>query len=222
MRMRRKKNLEERLSDCGELLYQPREEQRDFRASEEKTLDLTAWFGREAPIELEIGCGKGGFICELAARHPEVNFVAVERSANVMVEACEQAMARGLQNVRFIKCTAEYLPRYLAKGCVEKLYLNFSCPFPKKKYAVHRLTHPRFLAIYRELLAEGASLYQKTDNRQLFECSLMWLCENGYGFDDVCLDLHSADYPDNIMTEYERKFTALGQPIYYLQATPKR
>lgn len=222
MRMRRKKNLEERLLECGSLLYQPREEQRDFRADEEKWLDLDAWFEREAPVELEVGCGKGGFICELAARHPDVNFVAVERSANVMVEACERAIAAGLQNVRFIKCTAEYLPRYLKPRSIRALYLNFSCPFPKKKYAVHRLTHPRFLAIYRELLAEGASLYQKTDNRQLFECSLKWLCENGYSLDDVCLDLHRSDYPDNIMTEYERKFVALGQPIYYLQATPPR
>lgn len=218
MRMRRKKNLDERLAACGDLLYMPMEEDRDFRADCSATIDLEAWFGAKRPLHMEIGCGKGGFICELAEREPHISFLAVERSANVMVEAVEQAKERGLQNVRFLKCTAEYLLRYLPKESVERLYLNFSCPFPKKKYAVHRLTHPRFLEIYRQLLATGAEIHQKTDNQQLFECSLAWLSQNGFAMKNISLDLHSTECPDNIVTEYEKRFMELGQPIYRLEA----
>lgn len=218
MRMRRKKNLEERLAVCGDWLCSPREADRDFRAEAQSLLDLSQWFGQDRPLELEIGCGKGGFICQLAAREPQTSFLAVERSANVMVEAVEKAREQGLTNVRFLKCTAEYLPRYLPAGCVSRLYLNFSCPFPKKKYAVHRLTHPRFLEIYKALLAPGAEIHQKTDNRQLFECSLEWLTQNGFALKNVSLDLHSTDCPTNIVTEYEQRFMELGQPIYRLEA----
>lgn len=218
MRMRRKKNLEERLSQCGDLVRAPREDDRDFRAAEPKEMDLDAWFGVSRPLELEIGCGKGGFICELAKRRPDTSFLAVERTANVLVEAAEAVQKAGLDNVRFLQCTAEYLPRYLAAGCVQRLYLNFSCPFPKKKYAVHRLTHPRFLDIYKRLLAPGAEIHQKTDNRQLFQCSLEWLSGAGFALKNVSLDLHADDCPDNIVTEYEARFAAQGFPIYRLEA----
>lgn len=218
MRMRRKKNLDERLIACGDRLFSPREEERDFRAESQSLIDLDGWFGEKRPLQLEIGCGKGGFICQLAQREPNISFLAVERSANVMVEAAEKAAALGLDNIRFLKCTAEYLPRYLPAGCISRLYLNFSCPFPKKKYAVHRLTHPRFLEIYKTLLAPGAEIHQKTDNRQLFECSLEWLSQNGFALKNVSLDLHATDCSDNIMTEYEKRFVELGQPIYRLEA----
>lgn len=219
MRMRRKKYLDERLADCTALYLNLQVADTRFDADGQETLlDLPALFGNDRPVELEIGCGKGGFICELAARHPEVNFLAMEKYSNVLVSACEEAQARGLTNIRFLWGDAEYLGRFIPPRSIRRLYLNFSTPFPKKRQITHRLTHGHFLAVYRRLLQAGASVVQKTDDRGLFQFSLEQFSQNGFVLKSVSLDLHKDEFPDNIVTEYESRFLQQGLPIYRVEA----
>ena len=220
MRMRRKKNLDTRMEVCAERVTNIRVDDRRFGAEgDSHLLDLPAIFGNDRPVELEIGCGKGGFICEIAARHPERNFLAVEKYGNVLVTACEQAARLGLNNVWFLWGDAEYLPRFIPAGSISRLYLNFSTPFPKKRYAIHRLTHRHFLQLYKGMLQPGATVVQKTDDRGLFQFSLEEFSQSGYTLQRVSLDLHADDYPDNIVTEYEQRFMNEGMPIYRVEAT---
>lgn len=220
MRMRRKKHLDERLDQVSNQIINLWVDQVQFDADEApKYLDFSALFGNDNPVEMEIGCGKGGFICELAARHPEVNFLAVELYANVLVSACETAQKRGLTNIRFLSGNAEYLARFIPPHSIRRLYLNFSTPFPKKRQATHRLTHPHFLEMYKELLVPGATLIQKTDGRVFFQYSLESLSQCGYTLKNISLDLHTDGIEDNIVTEYESRFVAQGLPIYRVEAT---
>ena len=220
MRMRRKKHLDERLDSVSEQIISLRVETIRFDADEQpKYLDFQGLFGNGNPVEMEIGCGKGGFICELAARHPDVNFLAVELYANVLVSACEKAKEMGLTNVRFLSGNAEYLERFIPPHSIRTLYLNFSTPFPKKRQATHRLTHPHFLEMYKGLLTEGASVIQKTDGRVFFQYSLEQFSKCGYTLENVSLDLHADGIEDNIVTEYESRFIAQGMPIYRVEAT---
>ena len=220
MRMRKKKNLEERLAACAPVMAPIRYADKHFDAPVEENLllDLPSLFGNDNPVHLEIGCGKGGFIAQIAAMHPELNFLAVEKTGNVLVCACETVMRQSLPNVRFLKLSAEYLWRYLPERSVARLYLNFSCPFPKEKYRNHRLTAPRFLAIYRRILLPGAEIHQKTDNMHFFEYSIENLTQNGFALQNVSLDLHRSGFEGNVETEYERRFASQGLPIYRLEA----
>ena len=220
MRMRRKKHLEERLDCVAAQIINLRVDTIRFDADEKpKYLDFGTLFGNDNPVEMEIGCGKGGFICELAARNPDVNFLAVELYANVLVSACETAQKRGLTNIRFLSGNAEYLARFIPPHSIRRLYLNFSTPFPKKRQATHRLTHPHFLEMYKELLMPGASVIQKTDGRVFFQYSLEQMSACGYTLRNVSLDLHADAIEDNIVTEYESRFVAQGLPIYRVEAT---
>lgn len=221
MRMRRKKNLPRRLEECGDLLLPCQTQVLDFSLEEGGRLfDMVKVFGRSAPLVLEIGCGQGAFACEFARRHPELNIIAVEKVPNVIVKAAETARDSGLKNLRFMCTAAEYLPRFIPAGSVSHIYLNFSCPFPKAKYAKHRLTHPRFLEIYKRLMAPGAAITQKTDNMHFFEFSLEQLSQCGFLLSNISLDLHALEEPDNIVTEYEARFSSMGCPIYRLEARP--
>ena len=216
MRMRKKKYLEERLSLCDNLIA-PVVEEKDYRkANEQKEyIDLEKLFGNNNPVWLEIGCGKGRFAKALAEQNPDVNIIAVEKTANVMVTACEQAAA---PNLRFLLLGAEYLQKFFKSGSVERIYLNFSCPFPKKSYEAHRLTHHKFLEIYKDIMAEGAEIHQKTDNMPFFEFSVEQFSQSGFALKNVSLDLHNSNFEGNIMTEYEELFSSKGQPIYRLEA----
>ncbi len=220
MRMRKKKYLEERLNAVSDILIISDFEDRNFNTAIEKKdyIDTEKWFQNNNPIYLEVGCGKGKFACEYAARHPEINLIAVEKSGNVITAACEKAKTMNLSNVRFIKCGAEYLEKYLKEESIERIFLNFSCPFPKSGYATHRLTHNRFLAIYKRLLKKGAEIHQKTDNMHFFEFSLEQFSQSGFSLKNVSLNLHKSDFEGNIMTEYEEKFVSKGFPIYRLEA----
>lgn len=220
MRMRRKKNLESRLESCGDYLYIIEASDKNFLTAIEKKnyFDYGAIFGNGNPVHMEIGCGKGQFACEIAKRNPDINYIAVEKSANVIVPAVEKAMKAGLRNILFVKGTAEYLPCFIPDGSIERLYLNFSCPFPKKKYANHRLTNKSFLKLYDMMLAPGAEIHQKTDNMHFFEYSIEQLSDYGFTVKNISLDLHSSNFEGNIVTEYEKRFSDLGQPIYRLEA----
>lgn len=220
MRMRKKKHLDERLENISELLFISDLEDRNFNnaANDPEYIDFEKWFGRTAPHHLEIGCGKGGFAVEYARRNPETDIIAVEKDANVIVAACEAAKNAGVENLRFMKCSAEYLPKYIRPHSIGQIFLNFSCPFPKNKYASHRLTHRRFLKIYKELMLPDAEIHQKTDNMHFFEFSLEELTAAGFALKNISLDLHASGFEDNIVTEYEHKFASLDQPIYRLEA----
>ena len=220
MRMKKKKYLNERLEAVSEYFYSSLSEDRNFKTAinDKDYIDFDAWFGKRQPLYLEVGCGKGRFACEFAATHPELNIIAVEREANVIVSACELAKKMNLSNVKFLKCTAEYLERHIKPQSIEQIFLNFSCPFPKKKYACHRLTHHGFLEIYKRIMKPTAEIHQKTDNMKLFEFSLEEFSQNGFALKNVSLDLHNSKFEGNIMTEYEEKFVSQGLPIYRLEA----
>ncbi len=220
MRMRKKKYLEQRLEAVSDILFISDFEDRNFNTAikNKEYLDLENWFGNSNPLYLEIGCGKGRFACDFAEQNPHINLLAVEKSGNVITAACEEAKRRGLGNLKFIKCGAEYLEKYLREKSVERIFLNFSCPFPKSGYATHRLTHNRFLEIYKRLLKKGGEIHQKTDNMHFFEFSLEQLSGSGFCLKNVSLDLHNSDFEGNIETEYEHRFASLGQPIYRLEA----
>ncbi len=220
MRMRKKKHLPERLSAVSDVLYISDCDDRNFNTAvlNKDYIDLKEWFGKDQPLYLEIGCGKGKFAVEYAKSHPEINLLAVEKTPNVLVSACEAAMKEDLPNLRFLKGGAEYLERHLLPGSVSRIFLNFSCPFPKNSYASHRLTHIGFLEIYKRLMKADAEIHQKTDNMHFFEFSIEQFTLAGFRLQNVSLDLHHSDFEGNIMTEYEKRFTDLGQPIYRLEA----
>ncbi len=220
MRMRKKKHLSERLDAVKELLLTIEKHDPDIRraADEPKYYDIEKIFGNTNPLQLEIGCGKGQFIAEIAKRNPDINYIGVEVCDDVAVLAAEKIKAAGLQNVRFMITGAEFLRKYIKDDSVERIYLNFSCPFPKVRYAKHRLTSNGFLKIYKKILKKGAEIHQKTDNMHFFEFSIENYTEVGYKLKNVSLDLHSSGFEGNIVTEYEQRFLDLGQPIYRLEA----
>ncbi len=187
-------------------------------AAQRETLDFEQIFGNDNPVRLEIGCGKGKFVCELAARNPDVNFVAVEKISNVLIEAVERALNEGLKNVHFINSAAEVLPRYIGEGAVELIYLNFSNPLPKLGYAKQRLTHPKFLEEYKKLLRAGGRIIQKTDDGDFYRFSLESYAECGYKILEKCEDLHALRDPENIVTEHEKRFADMGKNIYRIIA----
>lgn len=218
MRMRRKKNINSRIDNCGKWFINPqRDKNKDARVIEKEIIDLKELFGNDNDTVLEIGCGKGKFANQLAKENKNLNVLAVEKCDNVLVSAAETAKAENIENVRFICCGAEYIERYIDSNSVSTLYLNFSCPYPKSRYKNHRLTNERFLEIYKRILKKGSYIYQKTDNRSFFEYSLKSFSNNDFYISDISLDLHNSDIQGNITTEYEEKFSSLGMPIYYLK-----
>ncbi|MCH5199011.1 MAG: tRNA (guanosine(46)-N7)-methyltransferase TrmB [Oscillospiraceae bacterium] len=221
MRMRRKKHLDEKIAKCSNLILTPPITS-DYReeVKNKEYIDFNEIFGSSKPLVMEIGCGKGKFICELAKREPDKNFIAVEVNPNVLCSACELAETEGVNNVIYIKCGAEVLTKYIKPHSIERIYLNFSCPFPKKAYENRRLTNIRFLEIYKEILSASGDIHQKTDNMGFFEYSLEQYSLAGFRLKNVSLDLHNSNFENNIVTEYEKKFSELGFRIYRLEAFP--
>ena len=220
MRMRKKRHLDERLEQCEKVClgwlpdYIAEERNREYA----KPFDPVKVFGNDNPVHLEIGCGKGKFIQQLAEENPDINFIALEQTANVLVTAMERTLNSGINNLKYYAGKAEYLEKVIPPGSVERIYLNFSCPFPKESYAKHRLTHPLFLSIYKNLITPDGYIKQKTDNRRLFEFSIENFSQNGWKLRNVSLDLHNSKITGNIITEYEQRFLDMGMPIFYLEA----
>ncbi len=219
MRMRKKKHLDERLAECNNLLQLYSDDSNYLTAIEKKEyIDTKALFGNENPVVLEIGCGKGSFACELAKRNPDINVLALEKCSNVLVIACEKGMKENIPNLRFLRIGAEFLEKYIAPESIDRIYLNFSCPYPKNAYENRRLTNPRFLKSYEVILKKGAEIHQKTDNVHFFEYSIEQLSCYGFKLKNISLDLHNSDFEGNIETEYEQKFASQGMPIHRLEA----
>lgn len=175
-------------------------------------------FETQQPIHIEIGMGKGDFIIGMAKQNPHINYIGIEKFDSVLVIALEKLKEAGLTNVKLISYDAIDLEKIFDKGEVSQVYLNFSDPWPKKRHDKRRLTHKSFLAVYQNILIDGGEIHFKTDNRSLFEYSLVSLNNYPMKFKDICLDLHKSDYPNNVKTEYEIKFSAKGFPIYRLEA----
>ena len=209
MRMRKKKHGAERIEACSRLLIRP---------EGPLSQGFAPFFDGQAPIHLEIGCGKGAFACGMAEVYPDVNFVAMERVSDVCCIALEQAMSRQEErtrdNLRFLIGDAKTLEELLPEASVDCLYLNFSDPWPKAGHKKRRLTHRNFLAIYQKLLKPGGILRFKTDNAGLFEFTLEELEAVGATVLWQTRDLHASEKnADNVMTEYEKNFSEKGFPI---------
>lgn len=176
-------------------------------------------FGNNHPIHIEIGMGKGKFIMELARQNPEVNYIGIEKYSSVLLRALEKQQQEELPNLFFIRMDAEYITDVFDEEEVAQIYLNFSDPWPKDRHAKRRLTSRQFLARYDKILAKEGSVIFKTDNRPLFDFSLEEVEAAGWILEMHTFDLHHSAYLEgNVMTEYESKFVALGNPICKLVA----
>lgn len=224
VRMRKKRNFEERMAACKDLLVAQgtagilnmKEAAENYRA----LIDFRAVFGNDYPTELEIGCGKGGFIIALAKQNPKINYLALEKMSNVILTPLEETKASELANLRFLNIRAECLPCYIPEGSLDTIYLNFSTPLPKLGYATQRLTHRGFLEHYKKLLKKGGRIIQKTDDRDFFEFSLEEYKATGFAAKNVTYDLHAEGNPEwNIMTEYEKKWVERGGKICRVEVT---
>ena len=173
-------------------------------------------FKNQNPIHIEVGCGKGQFMMGLAAKFPEINFIAIEKYDSVLIRTLEKALTFDLPNLRLVLLDANQLNEVFSKGEVKRIYLNFSDPWPKKRHAKRRLTSSIYLDIYKQILPLDGEIFQKTDNRGLFESSLESFSQNNWYLSNISLDLHKTDI-FNIMTEYEEKWSPKG-PIYRLCA----
>ena len=211
MRMRKKKNGAKRLEACAELL---------FVHDGDPLSDPAAAVGMDgAPVYLEIGAGKGGFACQMAQRHSDKAYFAMERVSDCAMLAAERAKREGdHSNLRFIVDTADNLTSIFASGSIDAIFLNFSDPWSKKGYAKRRLTHRRYLSVYFDLLKEGGRLCFKTDNVGLFDFSLEEILAMDLPLEKCTRDLHASEYNvGNIMTEYETAFSAEGMKINMLE-----
>ncbi len=209
MRMRRKKHREERMESCSGLMI------KDILKYKN---DIQAVYGEDKPLHIEIGCGKGGFISETARRNPDVNYIAFEKNLDVLVLAMEKVQQMGLTNVRFVPGDAGVLGDMESKTKIQRIYINFCDPWPKAGHKKRRLTHEKFLSIYKRLLEVGGEIHFKTDNRGLFEFSLNSFADFGLKLKNITLDLHNSGFEGNVMTEYEKLFSEKGQPIYRCEA----
>lgn len=191
----------------------------------EETTKKGSWrdiFQNDNPVYIEIGMGKGQFLMALAKKHPEYNFVGIEKYSSVLLRAIEKQTIEQLPNVRFIRMDAEYITDVFAPGEIEGIYLNFSDPWPKDRHAKRRLPSRQFLARYEQILKTNGEVQFKTDNTQLFAFALEETKEAGWQLLCSTTDLHKDPRLSvgNIMTEYEEKFSSMGNPICMMRMKP--
>lgn len=210
MRLRNVKNAEIILKNSSYFIFNPKEYLNHWK-------DL---FNNDFPIRLEVGCGKGQFLIQMAKQNPRVNFIGLEKYASVLVRAIQNVERESLPNLKFICVDAKDLADIFNHE-VELLYLNFSDPWPKKRHHKRRLTSFDFLTIYESVFQKDSHIIQKTDNSILFTSSLEDLSQFGYIFKKISLDLHQTDIP-NVLTEYEQKFANRGDKIHYLEAIKEK
>ncbi|OJU18172.1 MAG: tRNA (guanosine(46)-N7)-methyltransferase TrmB [Clostridiales bacterium 43-6] len=212
MRLRKKKSTPGRL-----------EMMKDYFVDTNQLLDVNGLFPNNQNdylLHIEIGAGKGKFITACAAQNPDINYIAFEKNADIISMAAIKAA--GLPNVRFANTDAEVIHTLFKENSVDRIYLNFSDPWKKSKQKKRRLTHRNFLEKYQTILKPGGEIHFKTDNRPLFEFSLLEMAEFNMTLSEVYFDLHNQNPQNNIMTEYEEKFSALGAPIHKVIAKFKK
>lgn len=212
MRLRNIKNASERLAQNErDFVVNPKE----FRGK------WHTLFNNNNPIHIEIGMGKGQFLTQLAQLNPDINYIGIEKFSSVLLRASEKLELMDLNNVKIFNIDALLLNEIFAEGEISRIYLNFSDPWPKNAHAKRRLTSNRFLPIYENILDKDGEIHFKTDNRLLFEFSLESMNNYGMSLSNISLDLHNSNFENNIMTEYEERFSKFG-PIYRLEAKFKK
>jgi len=169
-------------------------------------------FENNNPIHIEIGMGKGNFIINMAKKYPNINFIGIEKFDSVLVRAIEK-VEEEIPNLKFIRMDATNIEDIFYKE-IETIYLNFSDPWPKKRHSDRRLSSEKFLKRYDNLFSGNKKIIMKTDNRKLFEFSIMSFTNYNYKIEEISLDLNDDDIKDNVQTEYESKFHNKGYPIY--------
>lgn len=209
MRQRKIKNLEEKLKNLEHLTVKNPEENKGNWAKV---------FGNNKPIYLEIGCGKGRFVTELAKANPESNYLAIEGQRSVMYKALQKAEALELTNLKFIDTFVLDVRDWFFQNEIAGVYLNFSDPWPKAKHSKRRLTAREKLFQYEKIIKPGGFIQFKTDNNPLFDFSLEEAKELGFTLNKVSRDLHNSEFNEgNVMTEYEEKFSIRGLKINYMK-----
>ncbi len=178
-------------------------------------------FGNSYPIHMEIGCGKGKFIYEMAKNNPNINYIAIEKYDSVLLRVLEKIENETIPNLKLVVLDASNLKNYFSSAEISRIYINSSDPWPKSAHQKRRLTYKSFLESYAYILKSEGEIFQKTDNRKLFEFSLQSFSEQGWILSNISLDLHKDALEDNIMTEFEEKWSKLG-PIYRLEARKRR
>lgn len=173
------------------------------------------FFGNSNPIYIEVGMGKGQFITEMAVNNPNINYIGIEKYSSVLVRALEKREELEIGNLIYIRMDAENIENVFDKDEVSKIFLNFSDPWPKDRHAKRRLTSRQFLSRYNNILIKDGTIEFKTDNRPLFDFSIEEVPEAGWNMLECTYDLHNSPMADgNIMTEYEEKFSKMGNPIH--------
>lgn len=178
-------------------------------------------FGNENELNLELGCGKGKFISEIAEKNKNINYCILDLDTNAIVYATRKIRDLELLNVRAIPTNIEKIDEFFEENSISRIYINFCNPWPKKRHNKRRLTHPNFLNKYSRLLKEKGEIHFKTDDDDLFEASLEYFDECGYDIVLKTFDLANFEYPENIETEYENKFKNMGINIKFLIARKK-
>lgn len=211
MRLRHIRGAEEAIAASPYVIQEPSGHRGAFRKL----------FGNDNSVCIEVGMGKGRFIMEMAALHPEVNYIGIERYSSVLLRALQKREQLELPNIYFMCIDAKELAEVFAPGEVDRIYLNFSDPWPKDRHARRRLTSPDFMKVYDKVLRPDGLVEFKTDNQDLFTYSLEAIPEAGWKIDAFTRDLHHNQEmaQGNVMTEYEMKFSELGHPICKLIAS---
>lgn len=206
MRLRNVAGSREVISTSRFVVQDPKKQKNKWR-------DL---FGNSNPVHIEIGMGKGRFIMDMARLNPQINYIGIEKYSSVLIRGIQKMEAEELPNLYFIRMDAEEITEIFGQGEVEKIYLNFSDPWPKDRHAKRRLPSYEFLCRYNEILSKEGNLEFKTDNKELFTFALEQLEPAGWHLDKVTYDLHNDEVmmEGNVMTEYEEKFSSKGNPIY--------
>lgn len=216
MRTRKIGHREERLSACENIKV-------DSLCEKPEPIDIKSIFPDFSHFRLEIGCGKGGYVCGEAKNHIDTAYFAVELMTDVIVQAAEKAKSENCKNVIFINTDASRLPELFSPESFEVIHINFCDPWPKKRHAKRRLTNRKFLSAFGVLLTKGGHIAFKTDNAALFEYSLPEFEAAGFDVRDVTRDLHKSDFAGcDTETEYEKAFSAKGTPICRLTAYPEK
>lgn len=206
MRLRNVTGSREYIADSRFVVHEPSKRKGKWK-------DL---FGNANPLHIEIGMGKGRFIMQLAKENPGINYVGIEKYSTVLLRAIQKMEAEELPNLVFIRMDAEEICDVFDKDEVDRIYLNFSDPWPKDRHAKRRLESREFLARYDQCLKKNGRIEFKTDNRMLFDFAVEEVAAAGWNMDAISYDLHKENEMmiGNVMTEYEEKFSSMGNPIY--------
>lgn len=175
-------------------------------------------FENNRPIYLELGMGRGKFLTTLAENNPEINFIGIETKEEVLLRAVEKANEKELKNILFLWADVNKIEEYFKEKEINNVFVNFCDPWPKKRWAKRRLTHERFLEMYKRILVNFGEVHFKTDNEKLFEFALNEFSKGDFKLQNISFDLSASDFEENVTTEYEEKFLSQGLKIFRCEA----